>query len=212
MSQTELFKLADPRPALESRVGELSGDPEALDKFKQLVFYALLHRDPGKYRIIDRAIEQVNEKGISYVLCKVSDEARKFKSLARQVSAERYRATAFMRLQPIDQYRVLMGEFELRHNTAELIMLHFMKRFPRYKIMLVFGSEVYIGSNGEIFKEKIDRKKVVLPKAVDEFEKYWFAYYKSQYIPERRNLRYLKRMIPKKYWKWVTELGEFGLA
>ncbi|HTY12658.1 MAG TPA: DUF4130 domain-containing protein, partial [Candidatus Omnitrophota bacterium] len=77
---------------------------------------------------------------------------------------------------------------------------------------LIFGSEVYIGHNGEIFKENIDRKKVVLPKQVDEFEKYWFAFYKSQYIPERRNLRYLKRMIPKKYWKWVTELKEFGLG
>jgi len=71
---------------------------------------------------------------------------------------------------------------------------------------------VYIGRNNEIFKESIDRKKVVPPKAPDEFEKYWLAFYRSQFIPERKNLRYLKQMIPKKYWKWVTELQEFGLA
>ncbi|HTY13687.1 MAG TPA: DUF4130 domain-containing protein, partial [Candidatus Omnitrophota bacterium] len=127
MTQTELFHLSDQKPEIDRKVKELDGDPEGLEFFRHQVFYALLHRDPGKYRVIDRAIEQAKEKGISYVLCKVSNEARKFHSLARQVSAERYRATAFMRLQPIDRYGVLMGEFELKHNTAELIMLHFMK-------------------------------------------------------------------------------------
>lgn len=95
--------------------------------------------------------------------CKVSNEAKKFRGYARQVKVERYRATAFIRLKPIDQHRVLMGEFEIKHQT-------------------------------------------------DEYEKYWFAYYKSQFIPERKNLRYLKQVIPKKYWKWVTELREFGLT
>ncbi|MDD5593869.1 MAG: DUF4130 domain-containing protein, partial [Candidatus Margulisbacteria bacterium] len=130
----------------------------------------------------------------------------------REVGAEKYRATAFIRLQPIDQRNVLFGEFEIEHQTAELIMLHFMRRFPRYNIMIVFGEEVYIGRDNEIFREKINRKKVVLPKQADEYEKYWLAFYRSQFIPERKNLRYLKRMIPKKYWKWVTELKEFGLG
>lgn len=187
-------------------------DPVAREMFRREVSLALLNKSPRKYGIIDQAIEQVKAKGVSYVLCKVSDEARKFMKLAREVGAEKYRATAFMRLQPIDQQNVLFGEFEIEHQTAELIMLHFMRRFPRYNIMIVFGSEVYIGRDNEIFREKIDRKKVVLPKQTDEYEKYWLAFYRSQFIPERKNLRYLKRMIPKKYWKWVTELKEFGLG
>ena len=52
--------------------------------------------------------------------------------------------------------------------------------------------------------------KVTLPSTPDEFERYWLAFYRSQFIPERRNLKYFQRMIPKKYWKWVTELKEFG--
>jgi probable DNA metabolism protein len=146
------------------------------------------------------------------VLCKVSDEAKRFFRLAREVGAERYRATAFIRLQPVDQRRVLFGEFEIKHQTGELIMLHFMKRFPQYNIIIVFGNEVYIGRNKEIFRKKLDRKKIIIPKELDEFEKYWLAFYRSQFIPERKNLRYLKRMIPKKYWKWVTELREFGIG
>ncbi|MCU0641725.1 MAG: DUF4130 domain-containing protein [Candidatus Margulisbacteria bacterium] len=173
---------------------------------------ALLHRDQAKYAVIDKAIAQAKEKGVSYVLCKVSDEARKFMKYARAVGAEKYRATAFMRLQPIDQHRVLYGEFALEHQTAELIMLHFMKRFPRYNIMLKFGQEVFIGRDKEIFRRELAAVKIDQPVKKDDFERYWLAFYRSQYIPERRNIKYLKRMIPQKYWRWVTELGEFDLS
>jgi probable DNA metabolism protein len=202
---------------VHSQVSDLDGlfpsaDPVAREIFRREVALDLLNKSPSKYVIIDKAIEQAKIKGISFVLCKVSDEARKFRKLAREVGAEKYRATAFIRLQPIDQHKVLFGEFEIEHQTAELIMLHFMRRFPQNNIMIVFGDEAYIGRNKEIFSEKIDRKKIVLPKETDEYEKYWLAFYRSQFIPERKNLRYLKRMIPKKYWKWVTELKEFNLA
>jgi probable DNA metabolism protein len=214
MNQLELFPIVTEPHKYEEEVRQLTraGDPEAFKLFKKELFFALLNKNPAKYHVIDQVIEQSRKKGLSYVLCKVSDEARKFHHLAREVGAEKYRATAFMRLQPIDQHRVLFGEFEIKHQTGELIMLHFMKRFPRYNIMIIFGNEAYVGRNNEIFKEKINRSKVTLPKEKDEFEKYWLVFYRSQFIPERKNLRYLKRMIPKKYWKWVTELKEFGLG
>jgi probable DNA metabolism protein len=187
-------------------------DSDAFNKFQRNVFFALLHKNKDKYSLIDKVIEQAKKKGMRYVLCKISAEAKKFRDYARQVATERHQAIAFIRLKPIDQHRVLFGEFEIRHNTAELIMLHFMERFPQNSIMLVFGDNVFIGRGREIFREKIDRKRIVMPQQKDEFEGYWLTFYKTQFIPERRNLHYLKRMIPKKYWKWVTELGEFNLA
>ena len=214
MEQLSFPNFVDLKKDFSQELDELkpAGDAEALRLFKKDLFFALLNRNPSKYRIIDQVIKQAGEKGLSYVLCKVSDEAKRFFRLAREVGAERYRATAFIRLQPLDQQRVLFGEFEIKHQTGELIMLHFMKRFPQYNIIIVFGNEVYIGRNKEIFRKKLDRKKIIIPKELDEFEKYWLAFYRSQFIPERKNLRYLKRMIPKKYWKWVTELREFGIG
>jgi probable DNA metabolism protein len=209
MGQLTLFV---ERKRNELSLNDISGDPEAVEMFRREVAYALLHRDPGKYAVIDKAIAQAKEKGVSYVICKVSNEARKFMRLARAVAFEKYRATAFMRLQPIDQHRVLYGEFVIEHQTAELIMLHFMKRFPRYNVMLKFNNEVFIGRNKEIFRQELKAIKIDQATAKDDFERYWLAFYRSQYIPERRNIKYLKRMIPQKYWKWVTELKEFGLG
>lgn len=214
MEQLSLINLSNLKKDFSQELNDLkmAGDAEALHLFKKDLFFALLNKNPKKYHIIDQVIKQATEKGLSYVLCKVSDEAKRFFRLAREVGAERYRATAFIRLQPVDQHRVLFGEFEIKHQTGELIMLHFMKRFPQHNIIIVFGDEVYIGRNKEIFKNKPNRKQVVIPKEPDEFEKYWLAFYRSQFIPERKNLRYLKRMIPRQYWKWVTELREFGIG
>jgi len=215
MNQLSLFEIKTccKEAEIDDRLSRITRarDPQAHKMFKREVFFALLHQDGQKYRLIDRVIGQVEEKGCTYVLCKISAEARKFRSLARQVRWEYGRAISFIRLKPVDQHRVLYGEFEIRHQTSEMIMLHFMRRFPQYNIMLVFGEDVYIGRKNEIFREKIDRKKVVLPQKKDEFERYWLTFYRTQFIPQRRNLRYLKRMIPKKYWKWVTELQEFDL-
>ena len=209
VGQLQLFNLEEKK---EYPLDISSDDPDAVEIFRREVSLALLHRDPAKYALIDKAIEQAREKGLSYVLCKVSTEARKFMKLARAVGVEKYRATAFIRLQPIDQHRVLYGEFQIEHQTADLIMLHFMKRFPKFNIMIVFNDEVFIGRNKEIFRQALGKRKIDLPKAPDEFERYWLAFYRSQYIPERRNIKYLKRMIPKKYWKWVTELKEFKIS
>jgi len=217
MEQLNLFnntKSCFQEAEIDDRLSRIKSakDPQALKMFKRDILSALLHKDSGKYRAIDQAIKQAEEKGFTYVLCKISAEAKKFRELARQVRWEYGRAISFIRLRPVDQHRVLFGEFEIKHQTAEMIMQHFIDRFPQYNIMLVFGEDVYIGRENEIFKEKINRKKVVLPEKKDEFEKYWLTFYKTQFIPQRRNIRYLKRMIPKKYWKWVSELKEFGLS
>jgi probable DNA metabolism protein len=217
MEQLNLFneiKTSFDAAEIDGRLNRIkqAKDPQTLKMFKREIFSALLHRDPKRHRVIDQAIKQAEEKGLTYVLCKVSAEAKKFRELARQVRGEYGRAIAFIRLKPVDQHRVLFGEFEIKHQTAEMIMQHFMERFPQYNIMLVFGEDVYIGRGKEIFKEKINRKKIVLPQKKDEFERYWLTFFKTQFIPQRRNIRYLKRMIPKKYWKWVTELKEFGLT
>ena len=221
MNQQELFKLPEP----EIKLSEIEGFKDSYGRqiFERRVMMALLHKNRDRFKIIDAAIDQAKAKGLSYVLCKVSPEAKKFLDYARQVSFEYNKAISFIRLKPVDQHQVLMGEFEVKHQTAELIMQHFLRRFPTYVIMLIFGEDVYIGKTGddsnrrlygqyEIYKRKINRRQLTPPTVVDEYEKYWLAFYKTQFIPERKNLRYLKQMIPKKYWHWVTELGEFGLV
>ncbi|MFH1361222.1 MAG: DUF4130 domain-containing protein [bacterium] len=216
MNQLQLFENLEGTKAenrVKDRIQEINKakNKQAFNLFRRELFFALLNKDETKYQLADKVIDQIKAKGLSYVLCKISDEARRFRNLARQVKMEYNRAISFSRLKPVDQQRVLLGKFEIKHQTQEMIMLHFMRRFPQYNIVFIFGDEAYIGRDKEIFREKIDRKKIELPEKKDEFEQYWLTFYRTQFIPERRNIRYLKRMIPKKYWKWTVELKEFGL-
>ena len=189
---------------------QISKDTKGLAIFKNELFYALLHSKCDQ-KTIDAVIKQLQEKGVSYVLCKVSHEAKQFRNWARQVKMEKMRAVSFIRLRPIDQHNVLYGEFELRHKTGEIIILHFMNRFPTYKIMISFGKEAFIGKDGQI---AVTTRLIASlpPTLIDPFEKLWLTFYKSQYIPERKNLRYMQQMVPKKYWKWLREIKEFGVG
>ena len=112
-------------------------DRKAIQIFKNEIYYALLHNKKSVDLIVE-AIKQAEEKEISYVLCKISDEAKKMRDWARQVKIERMKAISFIRLKPINERGILVGQFEVRHNTEELILLHFMKRFPTFKIALFF--------------------------------------------------------------------------
>lgn len=166
----------------------------------------LRHKDPNKDFIIERILKQAKEKGLSYVLCKVSPEAKLFCNMARQVLNEVHRARMFIRLDEVKERKVLYGEFLLEHDTIDLVMSHYTGRFPQYTIMLIIRPYVYISKGKEIFKEDIGDREINLPVVHDEFKQYWLDFYNNQYIPERRNMKLFQKNVPKKYWKYMFEI------
>jgi len=173
------------------------------------IFFARLHNKFDK-KIEDKVLIESKEKGISYVLCKVSDSAKTLRNWASQVKKERHRGISFLRLSKIPGKNILYGEFTTEHKTEELIMLHFTERFPNSAILVKFKTKVLIAQNGEIYEEaEREITSPLVPEEIDPFEKIWEIFYKSQYIPERKNMVYFKKMLPKKYWKDMKELQCF---
>jgi probable DNA metabolism protein len=132
--------------------------------------------------------------------------------LAWDVRREIHHAKAYIRLTPMEGHGegycntpLLWGEFILQHETAPLVLQHFMKRFPGYVILLLVKDKAYAAKNGEIHETVVDRNAFALPVQRDEFLEEWLAFYQSQYIPERRNIKLMKRHIPKKYWGFMPE-------
>jgi len=138
--------------------------------------------------------------------------ARKLIKMVKEVFREAYRAKQFTRTE-INKYGVLFGVVLLKHNTMDLVLNYFHKRWPNCIICLYNEFTQITGimdENGYMKESKLPLERVV--KKVSQgrpimpyFEDIQFSgkqifetLYKTQNIKERENQQYYKQMIPNK--------------
>ncbi|MFW9895014.1 MAG: DUF4130 domain-containing protein [Candidatus Thorarchaeota archaeon] len=138
--------------------------------------------------------------------------AKKINRMMREVSKETYRAIQFTRTE-INNRGVLFGIVNLKHKVMDRVLNYFHKRWPRC-IVCLYNEYSYITSTinegGNIRDIKSPLKKVVenisknrplIPYFDDlqfSSEEIFETLYKSQFIAERENQPFFKRMIPDK--------------
>lgn len=182
--------------------------PDQFEDFLASLFFALYHTSPKKISLIEAGIKNMLQNGICSFLEKRSSESMAFLKLSMAVRREIYRAKALIRLIPHENPSVMFGYFPFEHDTAELVMMHFMSRFPHDQILIASQKTAYIGVDGHIHSRPLTSKDLLhlKTKPKDPFTETWLKFYASQYIPERRNMARLKQRIPKKYWEYMEEL------
>jgi probable DNA metabolism protein len=156
------------------------------------------HKDYNP-RTLEKVLEQVDGKGVSYVLSAVSDEAREVHLKSRQVGCECHRAVSYLRFQESGDCLVTKAEFE--HDIIEGVMNHFTKRFPRNKIVIIQEGVAYVGFGDKIIQEDPSTYLKTYKKQKPESDELWNRFYDSQYIPARRNRKLAMKAVPKKLWK-----------
>jgi probable DNA metabolism protein len=149
--------------------------------------------------IVERVIKQARERGMAYVISTVSDEARALYLGSRDVAGECHRAQGFLRFNVHGNLLVARAEFE--HNVVDLILKHFMVRFPKKKVVIICGGLAFVGDGDHIKRENPKSYTTFLNEAQHEEDVEWNAFYNSQYIDARRNRRLAMRSVPKKLWK-----------
>jgi probable DNA metabolism protein len=151
------------------------------------------------------------------VLESVSTElARKAYKMSREVGGDIHRAKAFTRLK-VSKKGILYGELKIRHKVEDLVARFFVHRFPSFIVVLESWRGCFIYGKGfedvvfteDSMKSVVDEleKKVNLVSNLEnvDTEKVWDEFYKSQYIPERKNLSLFSKNMPKKFDTWETE-------
>ncbi len=138
--------------------------------------------------------------------------AKKINRMMREIGTEAYRAKQFTRTQ-INNRGVLYGVVLLKHRVMDRILNYFHERWPRCIICLYneFDKKTsFINERGKIqevelpLKEVVDdlsKNRPIIPYFDDiQFsgEKIFETLYNSQFIAERENQNYFKRMIPDK--------------
>lgn len=138
--------------------------------------------------------------------------AKKINRMMREVSTESYRAKQFTRTE-INNKGVLFGVVALKHRVMDIVLNYFHERFPQCIICLyneISGKTGVITEEGVIQEVKSPLKKVVervsknrpiIPYFEDiQFsgEQIFESLYGSQFISERENKNFFKKMIPEK--------------
>ena len=138
--------------------------------------------------------------------------AKKINRMMREVSTEAYRAKQFTRTE-INNRGVLFGIVMLKHRVVDRVLEYFHERWPQCIICLYneyTKKTILIDERGKIQEivlplkevvEKVSENRPMIPYFEDiQFsgKEIFKTLYKSQFISERENHPYFKKMIPDK--------------
>ncbi|MHA1478252.1 MAG: DUF4130 domain-containing protein [Promethearchaeota archaeon] len=136
--------------------------------------------------------------------------AKKINRMMREVSTEAYRAKQFTRTE-INNRGVLFGVVSLKHKVIDLVLIYFHERWPQCIICLyneqtrktwIIDEKGVIREYNQSLKkivEEVSKNRQIVPYFEDiQFsgEEIFETLYKSQFISERENKHYFKKMIP----------------
>ena len=141
--------------------------------------------------------------------------AKKINRMMREVFTEAYRAKQYARTE-INSRGVLFGVVQLKHTVIDLVLNYFHERWPQCVICL-YNEHTHktglidekgiireINSPLKIVVETVSKNRPLIPYFDDiQFsgEEIFETLYKSQFITERENQPYFKKMIPDQCFK-----------
>ncbi|RJQ32146.1 MAG: hypothetical protein C4562_03705 [Actinobacteria bacterium] len=109
---------------------------------RQEMAVAMRNKDCS-YDLCAKVAMQALEKGLPYVMFGVSAESRLLKSLSKDVVVEVNRAKS-LNFRPVREHTgIVMAQYCLVHETADLILKYFSKRFPTHIVCLKGLRTVY---------------------------------------------------------------------
>lgn len=136
--------------------------------------------------------------------------------LGRQVMREAQRAAMFIRFQKTSD-GLYVALFDPKFNILPLSLTHFTNRFADQD-WLIYDTRRQYGyhyTNKQVSEVRFDGQTTfnangTLPNDVldaDErlYQAMWKAYYHNISIPERRNYKLHRQLLPKRFWKYLPE-------
>jgi len=172
----------------------------------QMVKYAKRHRDFG-----ENDLRFLEKQGNGEVSAQASDESRKLYNMASDVRSELQKLKGFLRLD-INRHGILYVRHTPENQTEDLLVWHFMYRFPLFTIVLGSQRGTFIGRKKTIEKSVDSMENIVrmleetLPESrfLRDLGEYdpdtWKSFYDSQLNPSRER-KNPKRRIALKHLK-----------
>lgn len=136
------------------------GQPPGISRaedFKALrrEFAIALRHKTDHYNLCMEVAKQALEKGLPYVMYGVSPAARMLKTATKEVIVEVTRAKSLRFASHPDEKSIYWADFNVRHNTADLILNYFAKRFPMRILLIYSRREVFWLKDGQVYSQDI---------------------------------------------------------
>ncbi len=132
----------------------------------------------------------------------------RIRKMVNSVLTEIHLMRAFVRLSPIGE-KVLYGYIKPKHDIVPRVGYFLSRRFPNTIIILGNNTRswISINNNGKTTRSKGGPLSETVERVKDQMadnkeadtEDLWKTYYWSQYIDDRRNVKYHKKNMPKKH-------------
>lgn len=132
--------------------------------------------------------------------------------ISNYVCHEGHKMKGFLRFKELEG-NVLFAEMEPTNDVLFLISCHFKKRLKnefwiikdnKRKIISIYDKKNFTIVGEEEFK-LMNTKESELEETIENL---WKTFYKTIAIKERKNDRCRMNFMPKKYWKYLTEVSE----
>jgi len=168
---------------------------------------AYLSNDPDRFTKISRYLRLAFAEGRSIADRLANPVVFDLFAICRNVSRETCKIVGFLRFSVMEN-NVQFAEITPEHNQIPLIMQHFADRLQSIPFV-IYDSRRHIAG---IYDAKewniVDAHDLQLPAlAADEEQvrKLWKVFYRSIAIEARINLKLQRNLMPKRYWRNMTE-------
>lgn len=190
-------------------------EKKLLQNERNMLTYVWLSEVEGSDDLLFQYIRRSIDSPISIGTNFSDDVVLKIRNLAIKVNKEKGRMVELVRFQKAAD-DIYFAPLSPDHNCLPLIIAHFKDRFADQKWILYdtkrdYGFYYDLKTVTEMTLETAslfpDGKLDDTLMAEDEkkFQQLWKAYYKSMTIKERINPKLHTRLLPKRYWKYLTE-------
>lgn len=182
----------------------------------QLLYHAFLSEIYNVELLILHYIREVFESPINIELNFGNHYVLEMLKMDKKVTREAQRILMFVRFQKTTD-EIYYAPFDPKYNVLPLVIKHFENRFADQKWIIYdtrrkYGFYYDLKNTSEFrFTESlIDPATGKLDKSMmaeDEqlFQELWKSYFKSMCIKERINPKLHMQLLPKRFWKYLTE-------
>lgn len=169
-----------------------------------MILFCLRNKSRDCVPIIFAALAEALRFGPGHCILGRGRASAQFRRCSREVGTEIHRMLGLIRFTEAPNGD-LVAKPKLFHHTADILLRKFQLRYPQQRLVFLLPEMALRCTDGIVTQLPLQDFPAAIWNTADDFAVLWETFYRSQYIPQRRNIKLAAHFVPKKYWDWLPE-------